>query len=317
MAISALPPSPSRLDAPDVFSDKADAFLGALPAFVTQANALQTDVNSKQSAAATSATNAANSAGAAATSESNAASSASSAAGNASTATTKATEAANSASAAAASASAAATFDPAWYLAYQAGGTVQNTKTPSGANAYAFSVPAGFVGATNTYGVHSNIPAGAGRWNIYAAGSAANYFAGNVTLNGGVTIGRAAVTSPAASDGNVFSGTYTPSVTGVANVASNSAFACQYMRVGNVVTVSGAVSITPSQSGVLTTARMSLPVASSINATRLVAGTACKSSGGVACAILADIASSSAEMSFVPDHTSSAVYFFHFTYQVV
>lgn len=62
MPISALPPSPSRLDAPDVFSDKADAFLGALPAFVTQANALQTDVNSKQSAAATSATTATNAA---------------------------------------------------------------------------------------------------------------------------------------------------------------------------------------------------------------------------------------------------------------
>lgn len=182
MPISALPPSPSRLDAPDVFSDKADAFLGALPAFVTQANALQTDVNSKQSAAATSATNAANSASAAATSASNAASSASSAAGNASTATTKATEAANSASAAAASAAAAATFDPAGYLAYQPGGTLQNTKAASGTNAYGFSVPSGYTGATNNYGFYGNIPSGTGRWNFYAAGTAGNYFAGRLEL---------------------------------------------------------------------------------------------------------------------------------------
>lgn len=319
MAISALPPSPSRLDAPDVFSDKADAFLGALPAFVTQANALQTDVNSKQSAAATSATNAANSAGAAATSESNAASSASSAAGNASTATTKATEAANSASAAAASAAAAATFDPAGYLAYQPGGTLQNTKAASGTNAYGFSVPSGYTGATNNYGFYSNIPSGAGRWNFYAAGTAANYFAGETTIASGFTIGRVAVTSPAASDGNVFSGTYTPTLTNVTNLSSSTAFSCQYMRVGDVVTVSGAASITPTSSGVVTRIGLSLPVTPSpaFNATRLLGGTFASSNASQRAGVIyADTTNNRAEFQVTADVSAGITIFFNFTYRV-
>lgn len=49
MAITALPPVPSRSDDPTNFSTKADAFLGALPTFQTEANALAEDVNAKQS----------------------------------------------------------------------------------------------------------------------------------------------------------------------------------------------------------------------------------------------------------------------------
>lgn len=47
-------------------------------------------------------------------------------------------------------------------------------------NQYGFIVDAGLTGATNNYGYLSSIPAGANRWNFYASGTAANYFAGNV-----------------------------------------------------------------------------------------------------------------------------------------
>jgi hypothetical protein len=55
--ITALPTSPSRNMAPDVFIAAADAFIAALPLFVTQANALavfavNTDITQAQSAAA-------------------------------------------------------------------------------------------------------------------------------------------------------------------------------------------------------------------------------------------------------------------------
>ena len=45
-------------------------------------------------------------------------------------------------------------------------------------NLYGFSVSAGLNLATNNYGFHSNLAAGTGRWNFYANGTAANYFAG-------------------------------------------------------------------------------------------------------------------------------------------
>ena len=53
---------------------------------------------------------------------------------------------------------------------------------------YGFWADGTLVGATNNYGFLSNIPAAAGRWNFYAANTAANFFAGQTrignTLNG-------------------------------------------------------------------------------------------------------------------------------------
>jgi hypothetical protein len=87
--------------------------------------------------------------------------------------------------------------------------------------------------------------------------------AGLVSLqnDAGLQIVRTGVTSPAASDGNVFSGTYTPTLTNTTNVAASTAATCQYMRVGAVVTVSGAVRIDPTATG-NTILGMSLPIAS-------------------------------------------------------
>jgi hypothetical protein len=53
-------------------------------------------------------------------------------------------------------------------------------------NQYGFSATAGLTGATNNFGFYSNIASGAGRWNFYANGTAANYFAGT-TLFGNAT----------------------------------------------------------------------------------------------------------------------------------
>lgn len=45
-----------------------------------------------------------------------------------------------------------------------------------------FSAQATLVGATNNYGFYGNIPSGTGRYNIYMAGTADNYLAGNVGI---------------------------------------------------------------------------------------------------------------------------------------
>jgi hypothetical protein len=47
-------------------------------------------------------------------------------------------------------------------------------------NQYGFHAASNLTGATNNYGFFSNIASGAGRYNFYAAGTADNYFAGNV-----------------------------------------------------------------------------------------------------------------------------------------
>lgn len=65
----------------------------------------------------------------------------------------------------------------------------QGTKGASATvtNQYGFYAESSLTGATNNYGFYSNIASGTGRWNFYAAGTAANYFAGSTTLNGLVT----------------------------------------------------------------------------------------------------------------------------------
>lgn len=54
MAITPLPPAPSRAD-PANFAAKGDAFLSALLIFATEATALQVDVNAKQATVAANA----------------------------------------------------------------------------------------------------------------------------------------------------------------------------------------------------------------------------------------------------------------------
>ena len=61
------------------------------------------------------------------------------------------------------------------------------------------------------------------------------------------------------------SGTFTPTVTGTANVASAVASPCHWARLGNLVIMGGAISIDPTSIGVLTTATISLPVSPGSN----------------------------------------------------
>lgn len=60
----------------------------------------------------------------------------------------------------------------------------------------------------------------------------------------------------------VYSGTYTPTVTGVANVSAVTAASCTYLQVGDMVTVSGRIQVTATSAGTLASVRLSLPVPS-------------------------------------------------------
>jgi len=135
---------------------------------------------------------------------------------------------------------------------------------------------------------------------------------------GGIKTDRSSVTSPASTDGNIFSGTYTPTLTSVTNIGASTAFQCQYMRVGNVVTVSGKVSIDPTTSSILTELGMSLPVASDITAAQNIGGTfACSdSTTGNAGLIRGATSTDTAIFEITPSANTNRAYHFSFTYLV-
>jgi len=60
--------------------------------------------------------------------------------------------------------------------------------TSSVTNQYGYWADASLTGATNNYGFYGNIASGTGRWNLYMAGTAANYFSGDLTVYGGTAI---------------------------------------------------------------------------------------------------------------------------------
>ena len=128
-----------------------------------------------------------------------------------------------------------------------------------------------------------------------------------------ITTGSAAITE------TFSSGTYTPTLTNGTNVAASTAYQCQWMRIGSVVTVSGKVDIDPTSAGLITGLGISLPVASNFGASEDCAGT---SSGGVAGdnvsgAISGSIASDFASLNYTPASAANQGCFFVFTYQVI
>lgn len=151
------------------------------------------------------------------------------------------------------------------------------------------------------------------------AGATSGIVAITLTSGQGLLIARTAVTSPVANDGNVFSGTYTPTLTNTTNIAASTAFACQYIRVGNVVTVSGRLNIDPTTSGAASELGISLPIASNFSATTQCGGvgaiqttTTEVSTGGIA----GDVTNDRAQFRFVAGGTAARDYGFTFTYLV-
>ena len=112
-------------------------------------------------------------------------------------------------------------------------------------------------------------------------------------------------------------GTYTPTLTGVANVASSSAAVCQYMRVGDVVTVSGKITIQATALLTSTSIGISLPVASSFANDFQCGGTGAPIGANSAGPIYADATNDRAEFNYVSADTTSRAFHFTFSYRVV
>lgn len=118
-----------------------------------------------------------------------------------------------------------------------------------------------------------------------------------------------------ASESEVRSGTYTPTLTNVTNIAASTAYVCQWLRVGNVVTVSGKVDIDPTSAGA-TELGLSLPVASNFTSNEQCGGSFHGESGDDGW-IKGDATNDRA--SFNGNHSSTAnqTSWFHFSYVVL
>jgi hypothetical protein len=115
----------------------------------------------------------------------------------------------------------------------------------------------------------------------------------------------------------IASGTYTPTLTGVANVAASTAYLCQWIRVGNVVTVTGKADIDPTTTITLTQLGISLPIASNIANPQNCAGTTAASAVNEQGAVIGDATNDRAEIDMTPVDVTNQPYYFTFSYTVL
>jgi hypothetical protein len=113
------------------------------------------------------------------------------------------------------------------------------------------------------------------------------------------------------------SGTYTPTITNVLNVSSSSIpYTCYYSKVGNIVTVSGIIDITPTASGAATSLYLSLPISIGTPSTsKFISGVATSTNNG---AVLGMFGQSylNAHITYVSTSTFLNEFNFTFTYEV-
>lgn len=143
---------------------------------------------------------------------------------------------------------------------------------------------------------------------------------GHLTAGAGLTGGGnmgANVTIALASAAPV-AGTYTPTLTNVANLDASTAYTCQYLQVGSVVTVSGRVDVDPTAPAASTQLGISLPVASNFAASNQCAGTAFASGiAGQGAAILGDTTNDRAQLQYISADLTNQGMFFSFSYVVI
>jgi hypothetical protein len=113
-------------------------------------------------------------------------------------------------------------------------------------------------------------------------------------------------------------GTWTPTLTGTANVASVTAFLCHYTRIGNQVMCRGLFNVTPTAaSDTNTTVGVSLPVPSNLGVTTDLTGIANYSGTQRGGRVSADVTNDRATVTFASQGTGALTCNFMFDYVVI
>lgn len=114
------------------------------------------------------------------------------------------------------------------------------------------------------------------------------------------------------------SGTYTPTGTNDVNLTSHTEFTCQYLRVGNTVTVSGKITLRAALPATITSLDLDLPVSSTFGDEENAGGTGWSPAiAGAGFAVKGVGLSSTVQISFISVDATSHDYFFSFTYQII
>lgn len=112
------------------------------------------------------------------------------------------------------------------------------------------------------------------------------------------------------------SGTYTPTITNTFNINSSTPGIFTYSKVGNIVTVSGRISLSVTTGTTTTQIGVSLPIASTISNVDDVVGNAASASGQFAFPIQGDTTNHRGAVSFTSGSSGTSNYFFTFQYIV-
>ncbi len=115
------------------------------------------------------------------------------------------------------------------------------------------------------------------------------------------------------------SGVYTPTLTNVTNIVTSAAVECQYFRVGNTVTVSGAITTVDPTAAAESQIDVSLPIASNLGADGDLGGAAANGIGNfVAGVVKPNTTSNRASIIWTAISASAGqALWFIFTYQIV
>jgi hypothetical protein len=116
----------------------------------------------------------------------------------------------------------------------------------------------------------------------------------------------------------IASGTYTPTITSVANIEGTTARNFQWIRVGNVVTVSGAVNIDPiAGASTTTTIGVSLPIASNLAGIAQLSGFGGVAASSISGAVIEDTTNDRAQYAYVATSIAILDHYLTFTYVVL
>lgn len=149
-----------------------------------------------------------------------------------------------------------------------------------------------------------------------------------VDANGNIVLGAAAddtttVSGPATFNANpagrIVGGVYTPTLTGISNAPTTTAYECQYMRIGTSCAVSGRLSVDPTSATTATNVGISLPFASALTAFQQCAGIACRATVSPLLGYISgDFSNDRAQLDFVTDATvTNQDFYFIFLYQIL
>jgi hypothetical protein len=110
------------------------------------------------------------------------------------------------------------------------------------------------------------------------------------------------------------SGNYTPTLTGVSNVNATTAYNCQYIRVGDVVSVSGRLEVDATTANTLTIVSVSLPYNTTFANAHQCNGVLTAEDN--ICGIILGVGTA-ADLRFTPPNTGSFNYFFTLHFQII